>query len=172
MRLSFYIRFLCLVLIAAFAVPQSAFAVGELRPWTGGATPPLALNDLNGRPHRLADYHDKVVVINFWATWCEPCRDEIPSLQRLKDQLAGKAFGLIAVNMGEGAPRVHRFLDMMPIDYAILLDSDMRATKAWQAHMLPYSFVLDRAHRIRYTVVGEIDWSAPDVVRRIEALTH
>jgi len=149
-----------------------AFAVGEFKPWTGGATPALMLNDLNGQAHRLADYRGKVVVINFWATWCEPCRDEIPSLQRLKDHLADRPFALIAVNMGEGAPRVHRFLDMMPIDYTVLLDPQMRAARDWQVRLLPYSFVLDRAHRIRYTVVGEIDWSAPDVVQRIEALTR
>ena len=172
MRLHLYQSILCLALIALFAWPTSTFAVGDFKPWTGGATPPLTLIDLNGQPHRLADYRDKVVVINFWATWCEPCRDEIPSLQRLKDRLADRPFALIAVNMGEGAPRVHRFLGMMPIDYTVLLDPEMHAAKAWQARLLPYSFVLDRSHRIRYTVVGEIDWSAPDVVQRIEALTH
>ena len=170
MRLHFHARFLCFALATVLALP--AFAVGELKPWTGGATPLLTLSDLDGRSHRLTDFRDKVVVVNFWATWCEPCRDEIPSLQRLKDRLADRPFALIAVNMGEGAPRVHRFLDMMPIDYTVLLDPEMRATKAWQARLLPYSFVLDRTHRIRYTVVGEIDWSAPDVVQRIEALTH
>lgn len=146
--------------------------MGELNPWTGGATPLLTLSDLDGRSHRLTDFRDKVVVVNFWATWCEPCRDEIPSLQRLKDRLADRPFSLIAVNMGEGAPRVRRFLDVMPIDYTVSLDPEMRAAKAWQARLLPYSFVLDRSHRIRYTAVGEIDWSAPDVVQRIEALTH
>lgn len=165
-------RFILLLLVVALALPRTAFAVGELEEWTGGATPALALIDPEGRSHSLADYRDKALIINFWASWCEPCRDEIPSLQRLKDQLAGRPFALIAVNMGEDAGRVRRFLDMMPIDYTILLDPDSRATKAWRVRMLPYSFVLDRMHRIRYTVVGEMDWSAPEVVRRIEALAR
>lgn len=168
LHLRFRIR--CFILVAMLSLPAVASAVGDFRPWTGGATPPLVLNDLDGQLRRLADYRDKVVVINFWASWCEPCRDEIPSLQRLKDQLDGSPFALIAVNMGENAARVHRFLDMMPIDYTVLLDPDMRAAKAWRVHLLPYSFLLDRAHRIRYVVVGEMDWSAADVVQRIEVL--
>ncbi len=165
-------RFLFLLCAAALVLPRIAFAVGELVAWTGGATPALALADPEGRSHRLDDYHGRALVINFWASWCEPCRDEMPSLQRLKDRLADRPFALIAVNMGENAARVRSFLDMMPIDYTILLDPRMRVAKAWHVRMLPYSFVLDRMHRIRYTVVGEIDWSAPEVVRRIEALTH
>lgn len=163
-------RFHLLWLVLVFALPSSAFAVGRLEPWTGGATPALMLSDVDGETRRLADYRGKALVINFWASWCEPCRDEIPSLQHLRDRLADRPFALIAVNMGEDAARVRRFLDRMPIDYTILLDPQMRAAKAWRVRLLPYSFVLDRSHRIRYTVVGEIDWSAPEVVQRIETL--
>jgi len=72
-------------------------AGGELKLWRGGATPPLVLHDLKGKEHRLTDYRGKVVVLNFWATWCGPCREEMPSMQRLKDKLAGKPFAILAV---------------------------------------------------------------------------
>ena len=69
----------------------------QLRPWSGGATPPLELQDLEGRPHRLRDYRGKVVLINFWATWCEPCREEMPSMNRLRASLAAQPFVVLAV---------------------------------------------------------------------------
>jgi thiol-disulfide isomerase/thioredoxin len=73
----------------------------ELKPWTGGPPPPLTLKDLEGKTHRLADYKGKVVLINFWATWCAPCVQEMPSIQRLKDKLAGRPFVVLAVNLDE-----------------------------------------------------------------------
>ena len=79
----------------------------ELKPWTGGAAPALALEDLSGKPHDLAAYRGSVVLVNFWATWCGPCRDEMPSIERLRTSLAGRPFTVLAVNVGE-SPRVAR----------------------------------------------------------------
>jgi len=73
-----------LILLAALALPAHAL---ELKPWTGGATPPLELSDLDGKTHRLADYRGRAVLVNFWATWCEPCRAEMPSFERLRASL-------------------------------------------------------------------------------------
>jgi thiol-disulfide isomerase/thioredoxin len=156
-----------LVVALALAVPAAA---KELKPWKGGAPPPLALQDLRGRDHRLEDYKGRVVVINFWATWCEPCRDEMPSMQRLKDRLAGAPFALLAVNYAEGNGRIEEFLKKVPVDFTILLDRDAAVSKRWQARVLPYTVVLDPAQRIRYTVTGELDWSAPEVEAAIRQL--
>ena len=75
--------------------------------WSGGGTAgapaALELEDLEGRPHRLDDYRGKVVLVNFWATWCGPCREEMPTLERLRQALAGRPFTVLAVNVGEGA---------------------------------------------------------------------
>src|SRR6266851_5767299 len=67
---------------------------------------PLVLKDLQGQEQSLSRYRGKIVVLNFWATWCVPCRQEMPSMQRLQDKLAGKPFAVLAVDFGEGAPRV------------------------------------------------------------------
>jgi thiol-disulfide isomerase/thioredoxin len=73
------------------------------------------------------------VVVNFWATWCGPCRDEMPSMQRLKERMAGAPFALLAVNYAEGNPRVEAFLQKVPVDFAILMDRDSTVSKRWQA---------------------------------------
>ena len=158
---------LALAAAAACAAPLDA---RELKPWKGGATPPLELKDLQGRDHRLEDYKGKVVVVNFWATWCEPCREEMPSMQRLKERMPGASFALLAVNYAEGNPRVEEFLKKVPVDFAILMDRDSAVSRRWQARALPYTVVLDPQLRIRYTVTGDLDWSAPEVEAALRKL--
>ncbi len=153
-----------LLLAALLAACGGAGAAGgELKPWSGGATPPLALRDLQGGEHKLADYRGKVVVLNFWATWCDPCREEMPSMQRLLDKLAGKPFAVLAVDFGEGAPRINEFLKKVPVRFTVLLDRDTSAATAWKVKVLPTTLVLDPQQRIRYSVVGDLEWDSPAV---------
>ncbi|HSD42049.1 MAG TPA: TlpA disulfide reductase family protein [Burkholderiales bacterium] len=158
------------LVLAAAAACAAPLGAKELKPWKGGAPPPLELKDLQGRDHRLEDYRGSVVVVNFWATWCEPCRDEMPAMQRLKERMAGAPFALLAVNYAEGNPRVESFLKQVPVDFAILMDRDSAVSKRWQARVLPYTVVLDPGLRIRYTVTGELDWSAPEVEAALRKL--
>jgi thiol-disulfide isomerase/thioredoxin len=142
----------------------------QLRPWPGGATPPLALQDLAGRAHALEDYRGKVVLINFWATWCEPCRAEMPSIGKLRAALAGRPFAVLAVNLGESEGRIRRFLEQVPMDFPVLLDRDGAAAKAWRARVLPASFLVGADGRVRYVVIGEYDWTQDAVRKAIVAL--
>ncbi len=100
------------------------------------------------------------MLINFWATWCEPCRDEMPSLERLRQSLAGRPFVILAVNLGEPPSRIRAFLQRVTMNFPVLLDADMAAAKAWNARILPASFVVDADGRIQYSIAGELDWSA------------
>jgi thiol-disulfide isomerase/thioredoxin len=159
----------------AAALLAALFAGGagcaELRPWSGNAAPPeLVLKDLDGREHRLADYRGKVVVLNFWATWCEPCREEMPSMQRLEERLSGSPFAILAVDFGEGDARVKAFLRQLPLKFTILLDRDGAAARAWRVRVLPVSFVIDADQRIRYSVVGEAEWDSPAVEGAVRKL--
>ena len=160
-------RFLLGFLLAALITAAGA---QELKPWTGGATPPLALQDLEGRVHRLADYRGQVVLINFWATWCGPCREEMPSLNKLRASLAGRPFVVLAVNLAEPEARIRRFMEEVPLDFMILLDRDTAVAKAWKARILPASFLLGPDGRIRYSVLGEIDWTGERAREAIAAL--
>ena len=158
-------RFLALLL--ALALPAAA---EELKPWAGGATPPLELADLRGRKHSLADYRGKVVLVNFWATWCEPCREEMPSMERLRVSLAERPFAVLAVNLAEPESRIAKFLDTVPVGFPILLDRDTKTTRAWQAKVLPATYIVGPDGAIRYRHVGELDWSKPQVRKLILGL--
>jgi thiol-disulfide isomerase/thioredoxin len=163
------LAWLAAVLLAAPGC--SVFAAGGgLKPWAGGAAPPLALRDLAGKEHKLGDYRGKVVVLNFWATWCEPCREEMPSMQRLQDKLAGRPFAILAVNFGEGAPRIKEFLGKLPVRFAILLDRDISVSGAWKVKVLPTTLVIDARQRVRYSVIGDLEWDSPAVEGAIRRL--
>jgi len=131
----------------------------QLKRWSGEATPELKLKDVEGRSHDLRDYRGKVVLVNFWATWCEPCRDELPSMMRLRQRLAGRPFEVLAVDAGEGEARVKEFLQKMPLSFPVLLDGDSAAMRDWKVRGLPASFVVDATGQIRYSFLGELDWT-------------
>lgn len=142
----------------------------HLAVWAGGPTRPLGLKDLEGRLHDLADYRGTVVVVNFWATWCQPCREELPSLERLRDAMRGRRFEVLAVNVAEGESRVRRFLGDVPLRLPVLLDGDGETQRAWKVRGLPATFLLDREGVIRFWHLGELDWAQPAILRTVESL--
>ena len=166
---------------AAFLFPAGAHAVDtkvapkvelrvELRPWPGGPTPALKLADLDGRTRTLADYRGKVVILNFWATWCEPCREEMPSFNRLRQSLEGLPVELFAVNVGEGEARIAGFLAKVPLDFPVLLDRDAAASRAWKVRLMPTTFIIGADGRVRYTFAGAADWADESVRAKVAAL--
>jgi len=121
------------------------------------AAPPLELTDTTGAKHRLSDYRGKAVLVNFWATWCEPCREELPSLERLRASLASKPFAVLAVQMG-GSPRTARDVAKdLGLRFPVLLDGDSSVTKAWDVSVLPTSFLIAPDGSVATKHVGEVD---------------
>ena len=110
------------------------------------------------------------MLINFWATWCEPCRQEMPSIQRLRDRLAGKPFVVLAVNVDEPEARVRRFLSQTQLDLPVLLDPNKAVTRGWGVRVLPASFIVGPDGRTRYRLIGDLDWSSDTVVGVISQL--
>ena len=145
-------------------------AAADLKSWDGGATPPLALEDLGGKAHRLEDYRGKVVLVNFWATWCEPCRAEMPSMNALRRSLEGRPFEVLAVNLAEPLSRIEKYLEAMPLGFPLLRDRDSAVAKAWKARLLPASYLIGRDGRIRYVAFGEVDWASAPVREKVMQL--
>ena len=159
--------------VAAVVIAAAATAAGaeaDLKPWKGKATPPLARMDLDGKRVDLKGLRGRVVIVNFWATWCDPCRDEMPSLQRLKAKLAGRALEVLAVNYGEFPEKITQFVRKENITLPVLLDTQKDAARDWKVGGLPMTFVVDAKGRVRYWVFGERDWSEGDSLKVVEKL--
>lgn len=142
-----------------------------LTPYRGkGRTPILRLDDLDGVTRDLAGLRGKVVLLNFWATWCPPCVEEIPSMQRLYQRLHGQGLEIMAVDVGEEPAQVRGFLRDKAVDFPVLLDPDGSALKTWKIYAFPTSLVVDRGGNIRYAVYGAFAWDADEVVNLMQGL--
>ena len=159
-----------LMALGVWLLAPAAGAAPALQPWGGGPAPALSLKGLEGGAHSLAAYRGKVVLINFWATWCEPCRLEMPSIQRLRDRLGAKGFAVLAVNVDEPDARVRRFVKETGLDLTIVMDPNKTTMRNWGVRYLPVTFIVGPDGRVRYRVVGDLDWDSDTVVGVISQL--
>src|SRR5881628_2477185 len=120
--------FCAFLLLAGDAHADSA----RFLPWREPTAPPLALYDLFGRPHTLADYRGSGVLVNSWATWCAPCRKEMPSMRALQTRLGGRPFVILLVNYGEARARISECVKLESLAFPILLDPNQEAARAWR----------------------------------------
>ncbi|MCW8890071.1 MAG: TlpA family protein disulfide reductase [Sedimenticola sp.] len=132
--------------------------------------PPFVLEDMQGKSVSLADYKGKVLVINFWATWCPSCRKEMPSLNRGAAWLKQYDVELIAINVGENPKRVKKYLQEEPVDFPVLLDRDTEVSNRWDAMRLPITYVVDKEGRIVFRALGSREWDAPELLVPIRSL--
>ena len=159
-----------LALLVSLAAASLAHAQGEIKPWKGGAAPVLALKDLDGSVVDLAALGGRVVLINFWATWCEPCRDEMPSLERLRHKLKGRPFELVMVNYGESSATVSRFMSKLGLSIPVVLDPEKKVAQEWKVGGLPMTFLVDATGRVRFSTFGEHDWSEGEAFASVDRL--
>lgn len=145
--------------VAMLALPGLARAAHVVRPWPAARpVPDLALTDLEGKPWTLAALKGRPVVLNFWATWCQPCRDEMPSLELLATRHERAGLTVLAVNYKEPPDKIRQFLQTLPFSLPILLDSDGDAASNWTPRVFPTTVLIGRDGLPRQTVIGELDW--------------
>ena len=164
-------EFATAALIACCLTTNIVYAGGSLDSYpTASAAPGFELRDLDDQPHRLSDYRDKVVLVNFWASWCIPCVMEMPGMQRLANTLKDQPFEILAVNISDTKNQIREFIKRMDLRLIILMDGNGETFKAWQGKVLPASFLLDRSGRIRYQVIGPLEWDSDEAGKIIEEL--
>lgn len=157
----------CLLAVAggrAVAEPTE----NRLDAFQGPPPPALVLDRLGGGRLAAADFAGRVVLVHFFATWCEPCRPELASLDRLRAEAPG--IEVAAVSVAEVERRLDRFFAENPVRFPILLDRDRAASRAWAIDALPSTVVLDRAGAPRLAVRGDLDWQRPDVRAALDTL--
>jgi peroxiredoxin len=160
---------LCLISLCTYAGPPAQTLTPiEPRP----PAPDFELADIDGNRYKLSDLRGKVVIVNFWATWCPPCRQEMPSMQRAWEQLREERILMLAINVGEDEDSVFMFTADTPIEFPLLLDPDGKATKQWPVIGLPSTFAVDREGRIAYQAIGGREWDDPKLLNPIRALAH
>lgn len=142
----------------------------QLEPFTDHDNKGFTLTDLRGNQHTLTDYSGKVVLINFWASWCPPCIYEMPELTRLKQRLADQPFEILAINVGEKKYKVRKFAKLINFDLPVLLDTSKETFDTWNIKTLPTSFLIDTESKIRYRVRGNPGWEEDGTIKIIEQL--
>ncbi len=130
----------------------------------------FALNDLSGHSVRLSSFAGKVVVLNFWATWCGPCRSEMPSLETLYNKYKAQGLVVVGVNLEESSGAVRQFVKHDGITFPILLDSSGRVALAYGARSIPVTYVIDRAGDVTSGGIGAHNWLSPATETLLKAL--
>ena len=142
---------------------------GVVKP--GEPAPNFQLRDMNGRVVALSDLRGKVVLLNFWATWCGPCRVEMPAMERLYRAYDRKDFEILAVSTdAQGAAVTRPFQEENKLTFPILHDADFRVGLSYGARTLPMTFMVDRDGIVRHHIFGARDWEAPEAHQLIEML--
>lgn len=161
-----------LLVTAIFAVAACSKQGAPVKPPAkGSAAPDFTLKDLSGNDTTLSAFRGKVVLLNFWATWCPPCRSEIPSMAGLNARMAGKPFRMLAVSIDQGAaPAVESLFSSMKVRLPALLDPQSRIAAIYGITGVPETFVIDKKGVIIEKVIGPIEWTDPQVIAALDKL--
>lgn len=135
---------------------------------TNRQAPTLRLNDDDGKSVDLAHYRGKVVLVNFWASWCPPCRKEFPSLSRVRKLFKPSEFEVLAVNVGEEPDFAFSFAGTT--DFPLLFDRESKAIVEWGVQGLPTTFLVNRKGQLAYRAAGGREFDDPDIVLAIRQL--
>lgn len=172
--------------LALLALPLGLAAAPAAKPWyaerlaalgfqvysTPLAAPEIELEGLDGKKSKLSDLKGKAVLLNFWATWCPPCRLEIPSIAALGKALKGEAFEIAAVSVGEERKTVADFVAQEKLSFPVYLDRSGKLGAEFGARSIPTTYILDREGRIVAGYVGSRQYDGPETVEALKELAR
>jgi peroxiredoxin len=151
--------------VAWYGLPEAKKSVLE-----GGEVIPFTLPDLEGKMHSLPE--GEVILLNFWATWCPPCRKEMPSMAVLHRKYAEKGLKVVAVSVDRDANDLSAFVREYKLPFQVLHDADSSVSHSYGVFRYPETFLIDRQGEVRYHLVGAVEWMSESVTKRIEGLLN
>ncbi|MGB5178995.1 MAG: TlpA disulfide reductase family protein [Gammaproteobacteria bacterium] len=158
-------------LLICCSLATSALAEQTLTAVPGMAVAPdFTLQDTSGKTHSLSDYRGRPVIINFWTTWCPPCREELPSMNRAWHLIKEEGIAMLAINMGEDEDTIFLFSADYPTDFPVLMDRSGEVIEQWPVKGLPTTYVIAPDGTIAYRAIGSREWDEKALLDRVRAL--
>ena len=155
-------------LAGPFSLPAQAT---NLKPVKGKvAAPALVVQDLQGKKHDLKDYKGQVILVQFWATYCGPCRKEKPSMNKMMKKMGDVPFKILAVDMGESKAEVTQFVNEVKTEFNRLMDEDGKTIADWKVFAAPSNFIIGPEGNIRYTLFGGVEWDSDELIEKLKAV--
>ncbi|MCU7939762.1 MAG: TlpA family protein disulfide reductase [gamma proteobacterium symbiont of Bathyaustriella thionipta] len=167
-----YIRLINTIILFVFIyLSNSVIAMGTLETIHNNKNiASFELKGIDNHIYRLSDYQGKVVLVNFWASWCPACIQELPSMQRLEKVFTDQPFEIVAINVSEVKKKVIYQAKLNHMNFTVLLDPESKTLKQWRAKILPTSYIIDKKGHIRYLAQGPLEWDSTEVATAIEKL--
>lgn len=160
-----YIGVLCLLSGLVYGADQTLPPVA--RPFVAAD---FALKAEDGKVYRLSDYRGKVVILNFWATWCPPCREEMPAMERAWQKVRDRNIAILAVNVGEDADTIFEFTGHYPVGFPLLMDRDGKVIQQYPVTGLPTTYIIDPRGRVTHRAVGAREWDDAALLGSLRAM--
>ena len=132
--------------------------------------PEFNLEDQDGKFLKMSDFKGKVVIVNFWATWCPPCRKEMPSMQRAWEVLQKEGIAMLAINVGEDSDQIFSFTAEYPVEFPLIMDKDSNVARQWRVRGLPTTYIVNPAGKIVYQAIGDREWDSDEIMNQIRRL--
>ncbi|HEY6011064.1 MAG TPA: TlpA disulfide reductase family protein [Nitrospirota bacterium] len=165
------VLFVALVAVGYFIKDKKGKPAGSRIIAAGDRAPDFRLTASDGRQVSLSELRGRMVMVHFWATWCPPCVEELPTLDKLNSALAGTDFVLLAVNVDEGGVEsVAHFLQSNRVSLPVLFDPGGRVAAQYGTFKLPETYIIDREGVVRYKVIGPRDWANPENIQSMREL--
>jgi thiol-disulfide isomerase/thioredoxin len=172
-RLVLFILLIAVSLLATGCkdkTPAKSASESAAKAAEGSAAPDFTVKDLDGKDLMLSSLKGSVVLVNFWATWCPPCKEEIPSMIKLNKAMTGKSFRMLAISIDEGGKEAVDSFFKGNRDLPTYLDTDAKASQLYGTTGVPETFIVDKQGKIRKKIVGGIDWNSAEVISYLDLL--
>ena len=134
------------------------------------SVPSFVLMDLKGKEEQLQSYKDKLILVNFWASWCGPCNEEAPSMEEMYQKLHSQGLDVVGISIDHHTGEVEKFVKQYSITFPVLLDTNENVASSYGITGVPETFILDSHYKLIKHVIGPLDWSSPDVISYLSTL--